>query len=162
MDIVVIAAVARNGVIGKDRDIPWRYPEDWEHFKETTMGHPVIMGRVTYEGIVDGLGEPLPGRTNIVLGHEEMDVPDGVVNVHGIDAAVNAAADTGADTAYVAGGASVYEQFLERGLVDRMVITEIPEEPDGDTYFPDWDEDRWEDVRREELDDLVIVTYERR
>ncbi|MFB6166845.1 MAG: dihydrofolate reductase [Candidatus Nanohaloarchaea archaeon] len=160
MEFVIIAAVARNGVIGKDGDIPWSYPEDWKHFKETTMGHPVIMGSTTYEGIVENLGEPLPGRTNIVLSREEMDVPDEVVNVHGIDEAVEAAEESGEDTAFVGGGASVYEQFLERGLVDRMLITKIPEEPDGDTYFPAWDQEGWKETRRQSIGDLEAVTYE--
>lgn len=158
--VILIAAVAENSVIGKDGDIPWHEPTDLQHFKETTMGHPCIMGRTTYEGIVDAIGEPLPGRTSIVLSFEELAVPDDVINVHSIDDAVNAAADLD-DEVYVIGGASVYEQFLDKDLADRMVITEMPMRPDGDTFFPDWDEDDWSEVERREEDGMAFVTYER-
>lgn len=162
MERVIIAAVAENGVIGKDGGIPWDYPEDFNFFKQTTTGHPVIMGRTTYEGIVAGLGEPLPDRTSIVLSHEELDEPENVVNVHSIDDALEAAENTGGDTVYIAGGATIYEQFLEEGYVDKMLITQIPESPDGDTYFPDWDEEQWKVADREELtDELDVVTYVR-
>ncbi len=162
IELVIIAAVAENGVIGKDDGMPWHYSEELKHFKETTMDSPVIMGRVTYESIVQKVGGPLPGRTNIVLSHDELDVPEDVVNVHGIDAAVEAARATGTDEAFVAGGASVYRQFLERGLVDRMILTEIPEEPEGDTFFPDWDDEEWTVAGQEQLGELDIVTYEPR
>jgi dihydrofolate reductase len=157
MERVIIAAVAENGVIGKNGDIPWHYPDDFKHFKETTYGHPVIMGRATYESLPDDY-RPLPSRTNIVLSRSDMD-GSGIVNAHSIDGALDAAANKDTDTAYIAGGASIYEQFLEQGLVDKMVLTEIPEEPDGDTYFPDWDEDLWNEVKHEESGDLTFVTY---
>lgn len=165
MNVVLIAAVAENMVIGKDGDIPWHYPEDFKHFKETTTGHPVIMGRTTYEGIVAGLGGPLPDRTNIVLSFEELDgLSDDVVNVHSIEEALDAAEATGADTVYVAGGGSVYEQFLDQGRADRLLITWIPEEPDGDTYFPEWDDVQWEQIDEKTIGDngLRVVTYEHR
>ncbi len=161
MELVAIAAVAENGVIGSDGEVPWHEPADLRHFRETTTGHPCIMGRTTYEGIVDGLDGPLPDRTSIVLSHERMGVPDDVVNVHGIEAAVDAARETGAAVAYVIGGASVYQQFLDRGLLDRMVLTEVPGRPDGDTYFPDWDGDDWVEAERREEDGLAFVTYVR-
>ncbi|MDY6773597.1 MAG: dihydrofolate reductase [Candidatus Nanohaloarchaea archaeon] len=161
MEIVIIAAVAENGVIGKDGDLPWHYPEDFEFFKEETLGFPVIMGRVTYEGIAESLGGPLPGRKNIVLSREELDLEEGAVNVHGIEKAIEEAEETGKERAYVGGGGSVYRQFLEQGLVDEMVITEIPESPEGDTRFPDWDEDDWEEVERQERGELEIVRYVR-
>lgn len=162
MERIIIAAVAENRVIGKDGDIPWHYPEDFKHFKDVTTGHPVIMGRTTYEGIVDGLGGPLPDRLNIVLSFEEMDVPENVVNVHSIEDALDAAEETGDGTVYIAGGASIYEQFLDNDLVDELLITWIPKSPDGDTYFPEWDESKWEKVDRSNLgDDLDVVTYQR-
>ncbi|MDY6768842.1 MAG: dihydrofolate reductase [Candidatus Nanohaloarchaea archaeon] len=157
MDLVAIAAVAENGVIGYEGGIPWDYPKDLEHFKETTEGHPVIMGRGTWASFEHG---PLPDRTNIVISREELE-HDGIVNVHGIDEAVEAAEETGAEVAYVIGGESIYRQFLERDLLDRMIITEIPEEPDGDTFFPDWDRDAWDEVDRETKGALDIVTYAR-
>lgn len=161
MEFVIIAAVAENRVIGDQGDLPWHYPEDFRFFKEETVGFPVIMGRVTYEGIVEGLGGPLPERENIVLSFEEMDVPEEVVNVHGIEEAVEAARETGKERVYVAGGGSVYRQFLENDLVDRMLLTRIPESPEGDTYFPDWDEDEWEEVGRREAGDLEVVEHAR-
>jgi len=155
----LIAAVAENGVIGADGEMPWHYPADLAHFKETTMGHPVIVGRVTYESISSQIGGPLPGRTNIVLTRSGVDAPEEVVQVASVDAAVAAAAETGSDTAFVAGGATVYEAFLPRA--DRLVITEVPGEPEGDTRFPEWDPDAWVERERETADDLSFVTYER-
>jgi len=159
IDVALIAAVAENGVIGADGGMPWHYPADLAHFKETTMGHPVILGRVTYESIAARLGGPLPGRTNVVLTRSGVDAPDEVVQVESVDAAVEAAAATGAATVFVAGGASVYEQFLP--LADRLVLTEVPESPDGDTFFPEWDAAEWAAIERESEGELSFVTYER-
>jgi dihydrofolate reductase len=158
-DLVLVAAVAENGVIGVDGDMPWHLPEDLAHFKETTMGHPVIMGRTTYESIVAGLGEPLPGRTNVVLTSRDLDVPEGVVVVHGIAEALDVARDVDDEVAYVVGGATVYEQLMDRA--DRMILTEIGDSYEGDTYFPDWDESAWRESEREEGDGFAFVTYER-
>lgn len=159
VEIALIAAVAENRVIGKDGEMPWHYPADLAHFKETTMGHPVIMGRVTYESISGQLDGPLPGRTNIVLTRTGVEAPGEVVQADSIDAATAAAAETGAETAFVAGGASVYEQFLP--LADRLVVTEVPGEPDGDTKFPEWDAADWAETGRETDGELSFVTYER-
>jgi dihydrofolate reductase len=160
IEIVIVAAVAENGVIGNGGEMPWHYPEDLRRFKETTMGHPVIMGRRTFESIRDRLGEPLPGRTNVVLTSTPSLLPDGVVPATSIEAAVEAAVETGAETAYVIGGASVYEQFLSRA--DRLAITEIHAKYEGDTYFPTVDWEGWNEVERHETDDLAFVEYERR
>ena len=183
---VLVAAVAENGVIGADAEMPWHYPADLAHFKRLTTGHPVIVGRPTYESIVDRIGAPLPERTSVVLSTRDLDVPDGAVLAGDIDEAIEraaaAAADHGVETVYVIGGATVYEAFLP--FADRMVLTAVPERPEGDTYFPDWDEDAWTETNREtpggddgsddaddtrsdtepsddESDDLVFVTYER-
>lgn len=159
MDIVLIAAVAENGVIGRDGEMPWHHPEDLRHFKETTTGHPVILGRKTYESIVADLGGPLPERTNVVLTTSDIDVPEeNVVIARDVEDALAAAEETGTSTAYVAGGATVYEQFLPRA--DRMLLTEVPGTPEGDTYFPEWDDDRWREVRRDPGTDVTFVTYE--
>jgi len=160
IDLVLVAAVAENGVIGDDGGMPWHYPADLAHFKETTMGHPVILGRRTFESIAAQLDGPLPGRTNIVLSRSDPDVPEGVVVVESVEEAVEAASEVGAGTAYVAGGATVYEQFLSRA--DRLVLTEVPEEPAGDTRFPEWDSAEWVEVERTEDGELAFVTYERR
>ncbi|MFB6139033.1 MAG: dihydrofolate reductase [Halosimplex sp.] len=162
--IALIAAVAENGVIGDEGEIPWHYPADMAHFKETTTGHPVVMGRVTYESISGQLGGPLPGRTNVVLTRSGVEAPEGVVQVASVDAAVEAAADAAdadaaAETVFVAGGATVYEQFLPRA--DRLVLTEVPGEPEGDTEFPSWDPEEWRAVERTTEGSLSFVTYER-
>jgi len=161
----LIAAVAADGTVGVDGRIPWDYPSDVRHFRETTTGHPVVMGRRTYEGIVAGLGEPLPGRTSVVLTRtrEAASFPDGAVRAGSLSAAVERAAadarERGVDTAYVAGGATVYEQFL--GLADRMVLTEVPGEYGGDARFPAFDGSAWREIARERDGDLAFVTYER-
>ena len=163
MRVVLVAAVAENGVIGVDGEMPWHYPADLRRFKETTMGHPVIMGRRTYESIADRLGGPLPDRTNIVLSRrEDLDLPEGAVHAESVEAALDAAAealDPDQEAVYVAGGATVYEQFLPRA--DRLVLTEVPGEPEGDTYFPEWDREDWVEHERVEREELAFVTYRR-
>ncbi|ELY69524.1 dihydrofolate reductase [Natrinema versiforme] len=164
-DLVAIAAVADNGVIGADGDMPWHVPADLQHFKETTTDHPVIMGRVTYEGILETLGEPLPGRTTVVLTNQDLETPEGAVVAHDLEDAVDAAETAArerhedADRIFVAGGATVYEQFLP--AVDRLVLTEIHDAHEGDTYFPDWDRDAFDEASRDERDGFAFVEYVR-
>jgi dihydrofolate reductase len=159
-EVVLIAAVAENGVIGDDGGMPWHYPADLRRFKELTTGHPVVLGRKTYESIVADLGGPLPGRTNVVLSTRSLDLPEGVVLAGSVEAALEAASDApGGETVYVAGGASIYEQFLP--YTDRLELTEVPESPEGDTRFPEWSREEWTEVSREGDGDLVFVTYER-
>ncbi|MCU4925119.1 dihydrofolate reductase [Halobacteria archaeon AArc-dxtr1] len=165
-ELVAIVAVADNGVIGRDGEMPWHIPADLRHFKETTTGHPVIMGRVTYEGILEALGEPLPGRTTVVLTSRERETPEGVVVAEGLEEALEAAEEAarerhdGADRIFVAGGATVYEQFLP--AVDRLIVTEVHDEPEGDTDFPAWDREAFLEVEREERDGFAFVEYVRR
>ncbi|WP_128906464.1 dihydrofolate reductase [Halorubrum amylolyticum] len=151
VDLVLVAAVAENRVIGEDGGMPWHYPADLAHFKRLTTGHPVIVGRATYERIADRIGGPLPDRTSVVLTTRGLDLPEGAVVANDIEEAVDLAAadaaDRGVSEVYVIGGATVYEQFLDRA--DRMVLTEIPEHPNGDTRFPDWDADEWIETERE-------------
>jgi dihydrofolate reductase len=162
MDLAIIAAVADNGVIGDAGGLPWYYPEDLQYFKSVTTGHPVIMGRRTYESIVDRLGGPLPDRTNVVLTRGEYHPDhDGVIVTAGLDGAIDAASETGAGTAYVIGGASVFGQALEADLVDRLVITHIPEAYEGDTHWPGPDFGDLAVGDRTALgNDLEAVTYE--
>ena len=165
MEVVIVAAVAANGVIGADGELPWHYPEDLRQFKRTTTGHPVVMGRRTFESIVDRIGGPLPERTSVVLTTRGADAVsadpdrDDVAVVDSIASALDAAERTGSDVAYVVGGASVYEQFLPRA--DRLLLTEIHEAHEGDTYFPAFDDDAWVEAARENRPDLDFVTYER-
>ena len=162
MDVVIVAAIASNGVIGADGDLPWQYPADLQHFKKLTMGSPVIMGRRTYESIVDRLDGPLPGRTNIVLtrgvfrpDHEDVHV------VGSIDEGLATASATEAETAFVIGGRSIYRQVLDRGLADRLVITRIPDRYEGDTYWPGPDLTALDATDRTPIGDgLEVVTYQ--
>ena len=161
LDLVVVAAVARNGVIGAGGEMPWHYPRDLRHFHETTVGSPVILGRVTFESILDQMDEPLAGRVNVVVSETLGDRPErNVVVVDSILLAVRQAAAVADDAVYVAGGATVYEQLLP--AASRMVLTEIPESPSGDAVFPEWDETDWEPVERRSAGELRFVTYERR
>ena len=163
--IALIAAVADNGVIGDDGEMPWHLPADLDHFKSRTMGNPVIMGRRTYESIAARLDGPLPGRHNIVLSRSDPDLHDGVVVVDAIDAAVEEATavcalDDDAERIFVIGGATVYEGFLDRA--DELVLTELDDAYEGDTEFPAFDDNEWREVAREPHDEFAFVTYRRR
>lgn len=173
MEIALIAAVAENGVIGKNGKMPWHYPEDLQHFRELTLGSPVIMGRVTFESIVEKLGGPLTDRVTIVLTRNPDDVQtdfedddstpmDDITTVHtasSVDEALAIAHTEYADEVYVAGGATVYEQYLH--VADRIEMTEIHDTYDGDAEFPEWDRRNWVEVNRDDRDELSFVTYER-
>ncbi|MFC7137024.1 dihydrofolate reductase [Halobaculum litoreum] len=162
--VALVAAVAANGVIGADGGMPWHFPADLRRFKETTTGHPVVMGRRTYESIAADLGGPLPDRTNVVLSRSAPDLPDDVVVADSVADALAAAERTaealGVDTVYVIGGETVYEQFL--AVADRLVLTEVHEAYDGDTEFPAFDADAWVETEREARDEFDFVTYDRR
>ena len=162
MRLALVAAVAKNGVIGVDGGMPWHYPEDLRRFKETTMGHPVVMGRRTYAAIVDRLDGPLPGRTTVVISRQtDLDLPQAAVHATELDDALALAAaalEADQETVYVAGGATVYEQFLDRA--DELRITEIPEAPEGDAHFPEIGE-AWTVVDRETDGELSFVIYRR-
>lgn len=163
--IALIAAVAANGVIGDDGEMPWHLPADLQHFKETTMGNPVIMGRRTYESITARIDGPLPGRHNIVLSRSDPDLHEGVVLADSIDVAVAEAeavcalADD-ATRIFVIGGATVYEGFLDRA--DELVLTELDDDYAGDTEFPEWDDTEWREVDRDGRDGFAFVTHRRR
>jgi len=165
-ELVGIVAVAENGVIGRDGDMPWHIPEDLQHFRETTTGHPVIMGRVTYEGILETLGEPLPGRTTVVLTSRELETPENAVVARDLESALERAERAaherhdGTDRIFVAGGATVYEQFLP--ALDRLIVTEVHDDPEGDTSFPEWDRSEWEVVARDDRDGFAFLEYVRR
>ncbi len=162
MKLALVAAVAENGVIGADGEMPWHYPADLRRFKETTLGHPVVMGRRTYESIEARLGGPLPGRTNVVLSRQtELALPDGAIHARDIDGALEraeAALEGDRETVYVIGGATIYETLIDRA--DELLITEIPESPDGDTRFPEIG-DEWERSETEAEGELRFVTYRR-
>ncbi len=167
LELVIIAAVAEDGTIGDDDEMPWHHREDLIHFKETTMGAPVILGRRTFDSIVSRLGTALPGRTSIVVSNQaraaivdESNIPDGslVIVVGSIDAALETAEDLG-DIAFVAGGRTIYEQFLP--IADRLSITEVPGRFDGDTRFPSVAWEDWTEVSRENGEAVTFVEYRR-
>ena len=134
MIISLIAAMDKNRLIGRENGLPWHLPADFKHFKEVTMAKPVIMGRKTFESI----GKPLPGRENIVISRSGFDA-EGIVVVDTIDKALQAA--NGAEEAMVIGGASFYEQMIDRA--DRLYLTHVDAECEGDAWFPDFDVSEW-------------------
>jgi dihydrofolate reductase len=153
--IVLVAAVADNGVIGHEGDIPWRIPEDMVHFRATTTGHSVVMGRRTYESI----GRPLPQRTNIVVTRDPAWTADGVRVARSVEEAVAAARELPGDV-MVIGGAQVYEATI--GVADVQVLTEVHQSPPGDTCYPAFDRADWTETRREAHDGYDFVWLERR
>ena len=143
MLISLIAAVAKNRVIGNKNKLPWHLPADFAHFKKITAGHPVIMGKNTFLSI----GKPLPNRTNIVLAEKGYEA-NGCIVAHTIpDAVARAAQMPNSDEVFVIGGASVYAQILPRA--NRLYLTFIDHEFNGDAYFPEWNKDEWREVSRE-------------
>lgn len=161
MTVTIVVAIGANGVIGADGGMPWPRTGDQQQFKALTMGHPLVMGRATYESI----GRPLPGRTTIVVTRQPQWSADGVLVAGGVSEAIARAAELD-DEVYVIGGAQVYAQALALELVDRLAVTRVDLAPVGDTYFPDLDWDDWLETARDDHADrdpaYVIVTYERR
>lgn len=138
--INVIAALAKNRVIGIENRLPWRLPEDLAHFKALTLGHPVLMGRKTFES----LGRPLPGRENIVISRNPGYRPAGATCVASIPAALAHCA--GRDEIFFIGGADLYAQAIP--LADRLYLTEVDIEAAGDTWFPEYDRDAFREISR--------------
>jgi dihydrofolate reductase len=144
--IVFVAAVAENGVIGRDHGLPWRLKSDMAHFRALTIGRPVLMGRKTYLSI----GKPLKGRTNIVVSRDAAFAAPGVVVAPTLDNALALARSDAlrrsADTIAVIGGAEIFQQLLP--MADRLELTRIHARPDGDTSFPAFDPEAWREVSR--------------
>jgi len=139
--ITLILARARNGVIGAKGGLPWRLPEDLAFFKRTTMGHPIVMGRKTWESI----GRPLPGRRSIVVTRDRSFAAAGAEVVHSLDEAIARCSD--ADEVFVIGGSQLYAEALPRA--DRLLLTEIDADFDGDTFLPAPAATQWLEVSRE-------------
>lgn len=135
MIISIIAAMDRNRLIGNKNQLPWHLPADFAHFKAVTMGKPIIMGRKTFESI----GKPLPGRTNIVLSRNPDTQFEGAVCVTSFEEAIDAVSD--AEEVMVIGGSTVYEMLLPR--IDRMYLTYVDGQFEGDAWFPEFDESEW-------------------
>ena len=151
MTVTLIAAVARNGVIGNDGAIPWRVPGEQAFFKATTLGHTLLMGRATY----DSIGRPLPGRTTIVLTRDPDWFADGVTTAGSVEEALALAEGD----VYVAGGATVYAAALP--YADEQLLSEIDLEPEGDTFYPAYDRDEWREVGREPHEGFEVVRLSR-
>lgn len=152
--VVLVAAVADNGVIGNGPDIPWRIPGEQAEFKALTLGHVLLMGRTTYESI----GRPLPGRTTVVLTRDPAWSAQGVHVAHDLAAAL-ALADGLPGDVMVAGGAEVYAAALD--VADEQVLTEVHLEPEGDVHYPAFDRSVWTEARRESGDGYDRVWWVR-
>lgn len=150
MPVTLVAAVARNGVIGRDGDLPWHLPEDLRRFKELTMGGTLVMGRKTYESI----GRPLPGRRTVVVTRQPDWSQPGVETASSVEEALEIAGD---GDVFVVGGAEIYRRALE--LVDALELTEIDADYEGDTFFPDLPP-TWRCTRREVRDGFSFSRYE--
>lgn len=142
MIISLIAAMSRNRVIGKNNTLPWNLPEDMKRFREITSGKPVVMGRKTFESI----GKPLPKRTNIIITRDKNYKQDGCIVVHSADDSLKAA--KGSEEIMIIGGEQIFREFLPRA--DKMYLTFIDEDFEGDAYFPEYNKHEWTEVHREE------------
>jgi dihydrofolate reductase len=139
--VYLVAAVASNGIIGANGGLPWRLPEDLEHFKRLTMGHPIIMGRRTWES----LKAPLPGRDNIVVTRTPAYEAPGAAVASSLEAALTLC--FGEPVVFVIGGSQLFAESLP--IAAGLVMTEIHKDFVGDTWFPDYDRSRWRETQRE-------------
>lgn len=159
--IVLVAAVAKNRVIGRDNQLVWQLPEDMQHFKSLTQGHAVLMGRKTWESLPPRF-RPLPGRRNIVVTRQGDYVAAGAEVAGSLPAALALAAER--ETVFVIGGADIYTQALP--LADRLEITEVDLEPEGDAWFPVIPTTEWRETARQSAigqngTGYAFVTYQR-
>jgi dihydrofolate reductase len=159
--VSIIVAMAENRVIGRDNDLIWHIPEDLKRFKTLTMGKPVIMGRKTFESIVARLGKPLPGRVNIVISRKNPQYT-GAITCQNLTEAMDQARKTGADEIFIIGGAQVYAQAISENLADRLYVTSVAGQPEGDAFFPELNMKMWEETSREDHGVYSFVTFSRR
>jgi dihydrofolate reductase len=163
--VSLLVAIARNGVIGRGGSIPWHLPEDLKRFKQVTLGHPVVMGRKTYDSILESLGKPLPGRSNIVVSRSASLSTPGCTSVRSIEEALTVGAGLpGGEEIHVIGGAEIYA--LAMPFATHLDITEIDRDFEGDTFFPSPDWSEWVETSRERRSadglDYAFVIYQRR
>lgn len=143
MTVSAIVAVAKNGVIGMHNEIPWYLPADLAYFKRTTLGHHVIMGRNSFRSI----GRPLPKRTNVVVTRDPYFAAEGVLAAHSIQEALGIAFDSGETEAFIIGGGQIYRDSMP--LWDKLYLTEVDIEPEGDVFFPEINPAEWRETWRE-------------
>lgn len=158
MELVSVVAVADNGVIGRDGELPWpSIPADKRQYRSRIAGSPVILGRRTFESMRDDL----PGAVQIVMSRSERSFEEeSAVVATSVEEARELVKAHGADRGYVIGGAGIYALFQSE--VDRMILSRIPEEYDGDAYYPDWDESSWKRVETTEYDEFTLEEWVRR
>ncbi len=165
--VAMIAAVGANGVIGAEGQIPWRLPTDFAHFKRTTLGKPLIMGRKTFESI----GKPLPGRTNIIVTRQVGYRAEGALTTGSLERALELAREIaavdGANEVMIGGGGEIYREGM--AIAERLYVTHVEASPDGDAFFPVIDPKIWEvelvlDVQRTEREShpFTVKVYRRR
>lgn len=166
MIISQIAALAKNRVIGRDNDLPWKLPDDMKFFMNTTKGHYVVMGRKNYESLHEKY-KPLPNRVNIVVTRQKAYQAPGCILVHNIEDAIDVARKGGENELFIIGGAEIYKQSLDH--THRLYLTEIHASVEGDTFFPEVRNSEWKEVSRNShpADDrhayaFDFVIYERR
>lgn len=161
-EIILIAAVAKNGVIGRDNQLLWQLPEDMKHFRDTTAGKPVIMGRKTWESLPPRF-RPLPGRRNLVISRQADYPAPGAEVLPSLEAAVDAC--TSEAQVFVIGGAEIYR--LAMPLADTLILTEVDTSPDGDAWFPKVEAAHWQETSRVPRhcatgENIAFVRFERR
>ncbi|MCA9246988.1 MAG: dihydrofolate reductase [Planctomycetales bacterium] len=157
MKVSILAALSANGVIGRGGDLPWRLSSDLKRFKQRTWGHWIVMGRKTF----DSIGRALPGRTTVVITRQaDYDAPHGVRVAESLAGALALAAAQQQDEVFIVGGGEIYRQAIS--LADRMYLTRVDAEIDGDVFFPEFDEQAWIAVEREphSSDDKNEFPYE--
>lgn len=158
MKKIIIVAVAKNRVIGKGEKIPWHSKEDFKHFKATTLGFPILMGRKTFESI----GKPLPGRLSVVItGDANLKYDyENVVVVNSIEKAFEVCEEKNYEKAFICGGGNIYSQTMD--IADEIILSEMKLEPEGDIFFPEVDKTRWELTGSEEFEEFKILRYKKK
>ncbi len=144
-----IVAVARNRVIGREGDLPWHLPDDMKYFADTTRGHHIITGRRNYESIPQRF-RPLKDRTNIVLTRDRTYEAPGAIVMSSLEEALEKARGSGEEEAFIIGGGEIFRQALEKELIDRLYITEVHADVEGDVLFPEIDPLKWREKSRSE------------
>jgi dihydrofolate reductase len=166
MKVSLIVAVSENGVIGKDNDLIWHLPNDMRFFKETTMGHHVIMGRKNFESIPHKY-RPLPNRTNVIITRQSDYKAEGCVVVNSVEAALEIAKNNGENEPFIIGGGQIYKLVLEAKMIDKIYLTKVHHSFDGDTFFPELNSE-WKEVSKVEnkadekhAHDYCFLTFEK-
>ena len=153
MKTIIIAAMTQNRVIGKDNSLPWNLPQDLQNFKKLTSGNTIVMGRKTF----DSIGRALPNRNNIVISRSSLSI-EGVDVCNSVASAIDKARSYGKDI-FIIGGATIYEQILP--LADKMILSFVKEDYQGDTFFPKFNKEDWIVENKEDFEKFEVVTYEK-